>query len=221
MAMICMMDDNSTEGEWIRIRVPEVTIGRAGADILIPHDDQISSIHAQLSRRFQDNRFQWFLRDLNSTNGTFLKVSKAKLHNNLEILIGGHRYRFSSVLPDEDASDEQQAQGTRGWRTVAPIDPKAAMPSLVRLTPEGEGITLSFSKSEHLIGSNPAQSTLLITDDPMVSSIHAKLWRDPSGNWFLQDESSLNGIWASITEKRIETDAAFQIGEQRIVIRLP
>ncbi len=221
IAMLCLMDDDSKEGEWIRVRVPEVTLGRVEADILIPHDDQISGTHAQLSRRFQDNRFHWFLRDLNSTNGTFLKVSKAKLHNSLEILIGCHRYRFDSSLPEIEPEPSQQPQGTRGWRAVSPTDLKSVMPSLVRLTPDGDGIKLSCSQPELLVGSDPSRSTLFIADDPMVSSVHAKLWRDPTGNWFLQDEGSLNGIWVAITEKRIDTDAAFQIGEQRIVIRLP
>lgn len=221
MALICLFDDDSKDGEWFRVRTSEVTLGRTGADIVIPHDDQISGIHAQLSRRFQDNRFQWYLRDLNSTNGTFLKVSKAKLQNNLEILIGGHRYRLTSSVPEVESEQDQPAQGTRGWRAVTPTDPKSVMPSLVRLTPEGDGITLTFSHPELLLGSDPSRSTLLISDDPMVSSTHAKLWRDPVGQWFIQDENSLNGIWVAITEKRLETEAAFQMGEQRLVIKVP
>lgn len=220
MALICLLDDDGNDGEWFRVRASETTIGRAGADIVVPHDEQISGVHVQLSRRFQENRFQWYLKDLNSMNGTFLKVSKARMQNELEVLIGGHRYRFEFSTPDVETSPDQPSPGTRGWRVVAPPDPKSLMPSFVRLLPDGDGIRLALSQSEHKLGSDPQQATPVIADDPMVSPIHAKIWCDPTGKWFLQDESSLNGIWVRISDKRLDTDTAVQIGEQRLIVKI-
>jgi pSer/pThr/pTyr-binding forkhead associated (FHA) protein len=220
MALICLLDDDGDEGEWFRVRASETTIGRADADIVIPHDEQISGLHVQLSRRFHENRYQWYLKDLNSMNGTFLKVSKARMQNELEVLIGGHRYRFEFSTPEFHASPDQSSPGTRGWRVVAPPDPKSLMPSFVRLLPEGDGIRLPLSRADHILGSDPQQATPIIADDPMVSPVHAKIWCDPTGKWFLQDENSLNGVWVRISDKRLETDTAFQIGEQRLIVRI-
>ncbi len=59
----------SGSGEEPRIFVqPELTVGReASCDLVIP-DDTISSHHA----RFRYHHGQWWLEDLQSTNGTFL-----------------------------------------------------------------------------------------------------------------------------------------------------
>ena len=51
-------------------------IGRTEGDVLIPHDDMISGQHAELTRRQEPGRCRWHLADLNSRNGTYVRVGR-------------------------------------------------------------------------------------------------------------------------------------------------
>jgi pSer/pThr/pTyr-binding forkhead associated (FHA) protein len=53
--------------------VPEVCIGRSDACELVLDDDYVSSVHAQLNHRSDG---AWVLRDMGSTNGTFVNSSR-------------------------------------------------------------------------------------------------------------------------------------------------
>lgn len=50
IASLLIADDDGRHGETIRLRMATTTIGRANADILVPHDDQISGRHAAITR---------------------------------------------------------------------------------------------------------------------------------------------------------------------------
>ena len=97
VAVLEICDDGRDEGEFIRIRGESLTIGRANADVLIAHDSQISSTHARISRRLVQGSYHWFLTDLNSTNGTFIRVAKVTLADGQFILLGSHRYLFRAA----------------------------------------------------------------------------------------------------------------------------
>src|SRR5262245_54796021 len=72
--MLRILDEvSSDDGEWHRIRGPKTVIGRTQGDITIPHDDMMSSKHAELSRQVDKNGSRWVLTDLGSTNGTYLR----------------------------------------------------------------------------------------------------------------------------------------------------
>src|SRR5262249_17585279 len=81
MALLCVHDDGSEDGEVFRLRTDRVVIGRSEGDIVIPHDTMMSSRHAELARQLDDGRQRWFLTDLQSTNGTYVRVSNAILKN--------------------------------------------------------------------------------------------------------------------------------------------
>src|SRR5262245_36580287 len=68
MAMLCIVDDGSNDGEWVRIRKERTTIGRLDADIVIAHDSMMSGRHAEITRRVEKGRSRWRLTDLQSTN---------------------------------------------------------------------------------------------------------------------------------------------------------
>lgn len=225
MALLCILDDGKKDGEWIRIRGPRLVIGRSDADILIAHDDGISGRHAELERRF-DAGYCWYLKDLGSTNGTFVRCGKTRLRNGQDFLIGSRRYRFH-VPPQEapGAADPSEAQDhlPRATRAVPRIDLSNLLPSVQHLDdPDGGQRRSLLTDAEHWIGGDPAQCSLVIRRDPMINPRHARLSHDPHGRWFIEDDKSLNGLWVRIIDEiRLERDCDFQLGEQRFLVRLP
>ena len=79
MATLCILDDGRDDGEWVRIRGDKVVIGRTEGDVCIPHDTMISSRHAEIIRQAVQGSYRWYLKDLKSTNGTYVRVAGAML----------------------------------------------------------------------------------------------------------------------------------------------
>ena len=81
------------------------TIGRLAENALQIEDDSVSSSHAEVFA--EDDRF--FVRDLGSTNGTFLngeKIEKSLLHEGDELRFGSVLTRFGvSEVPTENLPD--------------------------------------------------------------------------------------------------------------------
>ena len=63
-----MVTGGALTGTWLPLGSTPITIGRAPGNMLVLDDGFASSYHARV---FEQNG-QWFLEDLNSTNGTFL-----------------------------------------------------------------------------------------------------------------------------------------------------
>ncbi|HID24179.1 MAG TPA: FHA domain-containing protein [Planctomycetaceae bacterium] len=114
MALLVALDDGSTsEGKIWRIRKSRHKIGRVKGETVIPHDPDISSEHAQIIRRWHEGAYRWFLIDLNSTNGTFVRVKRSLLSQNRQLLMGSRRYEFR--LPKSPPAEE--------------LDPECASPT--------------------------------------------------------------------------------------------
>ena len=184
MALLCLQDDGDDSGEWIRIRTSKTLIGRTEGDLRIPHDAMISGRHAELTRALDRGRYRWSLTDLESSNGTFARISRAVLHHNQELLLGSRRYRFNAApqgaalaqVPDQAEGSEPQA--TRGWQGVKPTD---LIPSLVEITPQGEGQRYFLQQPDNFIGRQAGTCSVVIADDPLLCPCHARLMRDPKG----------------------------------------
>lgn len=197
MALIRVLDDGRETGETFRVRGESAIIGRVKGDIVIPHDGGISTQHAELVRRFHNGNYQWFIKDLNSTNGTFARANKAELRPNLEILLGSRRYRFET---------QQNPQ---------------APAAIVELTSQGRGRVMPITTRESYFGSDPQQAHLGTPDDPYLNRRHARIFCDQQGRWFIENCESLNGTWVRIDEIPIRTTAEFQCGEQRFLVKVP
>lgn len=217
LALLCVLDDGKDDGEWVRIRRSPFVIGRVEGDLVIPHDSLISGRHAELSQRVEKGRYRWHLTDLRSSNGTYVRLSRALLRHGSELLLGSRRYRFDGPAGEQAViSEGAPPQGTRGWREPA----VGSAPSLVELTPRGDGQRYLLPAEENWLGRDPTQATVVLANDPLVSPRHARLARDAKGRWMLENARSLNGTW--IRQERIAIDGAgqFQLGEQRFLIKL-
>jgi pSer/pThr/pTyr-binding forkhead associated (FHA) protein len=216
LALLCVLDDGREDGEWVRIRTPNFVIGRNEGDLLIPHDTMMSGRHASLSRTFDQNRHRWTLTDLQSTNGTYLKVASVHLKDRQELLIGSRRLRFNAAPqgvpnPAEPAPPPE----TRGWQTVAPED---LVPSLTEVTTQGDGQRYPLTGADNWIG-REAGCAVLLAHDPLVNARHARVYRDARDRWRLDNNKSLNGTWLRVEKIALAGTVQFQLGEQRFVVK--
>lgn len=222
LALLCILDDGRDDGEWVRLRADQVVIGRNEGNINIQHDTMMSSRHAEISRKAVKGGYRWFLTDLDSTNGTWVRIAGVVLRDGQELLIGGRRYRFSAAQPGAESSaeskdDANHPQSTRGWQSVVAAD---LVPSLVELRSDGEGKRFFLTRQDNWIGSSVAQASVVLSDDPLVSPRHARVYRDAKGQWHIENAQSLNGLWIRVERLPLEGAAQFQLGEQRFFFKL-
>ncbi len=228
VAILCIVDDGTREtSEMVRIRTEALVIGRTDGDVIIPHDNGISGRHAEISRQSQDGQYRWYLTDLESTNGTFIRIANSVLKHNQELLLGGRRYRFNAA-PQGAASLLAAADGesvpkgsTLGWQAVSPASLTDLLPSLVELTPAGDGPRSTLSKADQWVGSSGSQSSVVLSNDPFLSPRHARIYKDERDKWRIESTGSTNGTWLRIEQFPLDTNAEFQLGEQRFKVLFP
>jgi len=220
MAMIELLDDAGDRGEEFRVRADNLTIGRTSGDIVIPHDSQVSGSHVRISRRIVNSEFHWFLTDLSSTNGTFLRVGKTSLQPSVPVIIGSFRYAYRpAVSPAVNEPAGTTPAGTRGWQAPTAAELKRLTAALVRIATDGTETDFPLPSDGAKIGSDSSQCQIVISDDPTVNRIHATIQMTDKG-MIIEDNKSLNGLWVAISERRLGNSATFQIGEQRIRFRV-
>jgi pSer/pThr/pTyr-binding forkhead associated (FHA) protein len=193
---------------------------------VIANDNGISSTHLEIKLRIEEGRYRYYLRDWPSRNGTFVRVSRAALRPEQELLIGARRYYLNAgslAGNAQNVSDDGlgPTKSTRGWDALSGKRLSQTLPKLVELTPRGNGNEFPLSEGETILGSDPAQCTITISGDPFVSSTHARISKDKKNRWVIENLNSLNGIWLRIEEMALDTGGEFQIGEQRFLVRIP
>jgi hypothetical protein len=194
MAILCAYDDGSHAGETVRIRVPSFVIGRTAGDLIIPHDGGISGRHAEIARRSVDGRHRWSLRDLGSSNGTFVRAARAAIVDGQELLIGGVRYRFE--LPGGSPA-----------------------PRIVEIGPRGNGAAFAIAEPEIWIGRDPRLCAIVL-DRPWIGTRQAVIRARRAGRWIIEKGDSGDGVWLRIEEVELGRGGEFQCGEQRFLVRV-
>lgn len=216
LLLVCIVDEGSEGGEWRRVRGDQAVIGRAEGEIVIPHDPGISGRHAELRRVPHNGRFRWFLRDLKSTNGTFVRAASAILDDQQEFLVGTTRFRLE--LTAARASTTDALRSTSHWGAMDKRTSPLA-PTLIELHSKEPDRRHSLNKKEVWLGSDP-DCKIVVAGDPFVSRRHARLIYNRKGRWELENRQSLNGTWLRIAEVPIDSTAEFQLGEQRFLVKV-
>jgi pSer/pThr/pTyr-binding forkhead associated (FHA) protein len=218
VGMLCILDDGKTEGEWVRLRADRTVIGRTEGDIRIPHDGLVSGRHAELVRQRTDKGYRWHLVDLQSTNGTFVRIGSTFLRHENEIIIGGGRYRFEAGITSVPTTPPGPSpQTTQAW-SGPPV--QNLVPSLVELSPAGPVRRYSLTLPEIWIGRDAKLCSIARPDDLFINGRHARLYRDAKGQWHIENNKSLNGLWFRIQEPMpLGSACQFRLGEQRFIFR--
>jgi hypothetical protein len=58
------------------------------------------------------------------------------------------------------------------------------------------------------------------TDDPFCEPQHARVYRKPKGDWFVEHNKTRNGLWLKMSQIVVESVIHFQIGEQRFRLKV-
>jgi len=224
MGLLHVFDDGEDTGEVVRVRASSFIIGRVEGDLVIPHDGGISGRHAEIVRRVENGTTAWILRDLNSTNGTFVRASTVILHHDQEVLIGGIAFRFSAPAQGFDAVDPNVPEGNatrkfEGLSRAGVARPSSPPPTLTEMAEGEKPLHFTLTQNEQWLGRDPRQCSMVI-DDPTVDPRHARIYRDDQDRWVMASERSRNGLWARVQEAALGRGGYFQCGEQRFLFKV-
>lgn len=187
MAVVKLFHDGSTNFTTYPVFADRFRIGRIDGDVIVPHDSWMSGRHAEIQRRRVGDRFQWFLVDQKSTNGSFVRSDSTLLKNNDELFLGQERYRFSTQNGRAGLIHATKGVGQQWW----------------------------FRGRKEIIGSKPPCGLPSFAIDPYLDPEHAVLTQRPDGAWAIEDNESQNGVWYRVMEIQLTANSAFQLGEQR------
>jgi pSer/pThr/pTyr-binding forkhead associated (FHA) protein len=180
------INEDGSDGERVSIDYEETVIGR-DADISYPEDLFLSPRHALIRVRGEST----YVEDLNSLNGTFIKLQvPVRLNPGDVFLMGRQVLRFSHAT-DTRAARASDNEGTRYMGSPHPT-------GTYRLEQIGVGgYTLDvYSVSEEGATIGRERGDIVFPRDKFMSSTHARISPVKNGEGFaIEDLDSSNGTW--------------------------
>jgi len=218
---LTILDDGElTVGEIVRLREHTTAIGRNAGTIRLPHDPQVSAKHAEILREGSIAPYLWSLRDLDSSNGTFVCCSKTILRPDRLLILGSRRFRFR--LPLSATAVAADASSLQHPNTLL-MDTKNVTanlwPALVESANPVNSAEIVLRGPSLSVG-RPGCGNDIELDDPLIAQHHAQITRDLLGEWRIEARSSKNGIWVQISAIQLTNICRFQCGEQRFLFVL-
>ncbi|MGN6108780.1 MAG: FHA domain-containing protein [Kofleriaceae bacterium] len=205
LSMTLIRPDGS-EGGVHELHPGENKLGRSFGPVF-ENDGYLSPVHAQLDIRGQTAS----LRDLDSLNGVFVKMTQEEELANGQILrIGQELLRFELIAAPEPTADGTELMGSPNpgyWGKLTVIIGRditgAAFPLL------GDAVTLGRERGE-----------INFPDDGYVSGLHARITlRD--GRVYLSDLGSSNGTFIKVNgERTVGHESFVLLGQQLFRIGL-
>ncbi|MCA9075804.1 MAG: FHA domain-containing protein [Planctomycetaceae bacterium] len=213
-----------TNGETWRLRSETTVIGRTAGDIVIPHDPDISGQHARINRREMDGEYVWGLTDLNSTNGTFMRIRRLVLRSGREFMLGGRRFTFSarsSISTRDQHREVNSPLQTRRQRLPNSREVVRLGPRLIDTSAASGHVEHLLTEQSCFIGRDAKRCRIHFAEDPFLDPVHAHIHLDERGRWVVEDHQSLNGLWLRTSHAPLDQDTMFLLGGQRFLFRLP
>jgi len=188
---LVVVGGDGQEGPSFPMTGDQVDIGRIEGNVVLPDDKYMSPRHARIVRL----KNQWFVRDLESTNGVFVRLSGPHdLTDGDLLLVGVEVLRFEVVKDAELGLGPAIQHGTLVFGS--PALPRPAR--LVQRTVEGVARDVyHLHRPETVLGRESGD--IVFTDDPYMSRRHAMIRRSAaSGTFTLTDLGSSNGTFVAI-----------------------
>ena len=179
-------------------------IGRKAKDIALPEDPTVSEHHATLNYRGETLQ----VTDKKSLNGVYVKLrGPRELSNGDWFRVGGQVFKFE-LLNEKEVYESND--GTHYFTS-----PRQEASFRVQQILDGgkAGLSAIAIKDEVVIGGPGA--TVVFTADPHLSNQHAKISRNSSGKYSIEDLGSTNGTYVRIDGKEaLQHGDLFYVGEE-------
>jgi pSer/pThr/pTyr-binding forkhead associated (FHA) protein len=188
---LAVITQDGLTGESYRLEHDCTDIGREEGAIRLGSDRSVCPRHARVVNRGG----QYYLQDLGSVNGVYLRLRQpAALTDGDLLLLGAEVLRFRLVSHAEQGLQTATERGTEVYG--APRLPRYAC--LYERTVEGVSRNVLYiTRNETVIGRESGD--IVFTSDSFMSRRHAALRRDPvSGQFTLRDLGSSNGTYLAI-----------------------
>jgi pSer/pThr/pTyr-binding forkhead associated (FHA) protein len=188
---LAVISQDGSTGQTYWIERGSVDIGREEGDIRLATDRFVSPRHARVYSRGSN----FYLRDLDSLNGVYLRVRESEaLKDADQILLGSEVLRFGLLTDSERGLGAASELGTDVYGS--PARPRYAC--LCERTVEGVNRNVFYiSSDETVVGREFGD--LVFTADSFMSRRHAAIHRDPTaGTFTLRDLGSSNGTYLAI-----------------------
>lgn len=211
--LVAILKDGS-EGQSYPITLEITDIGRKEGNILLPEDPYLSPRHARLSS--QDGRY--FLKDLASTNGIFVRIrEKCRLHHGDTMLIGQQVIRFEILEEAERGLGPASQHGTLLFGT-----PEGnCIARLCQMTTEGIiRDVYHLRRQEVVIGREGPD--MVFPDDPFMSRKHARISYEGGNRAFMmEDLGSFNGTSLRFQgERELRSGDQFRVGNHLFLFEI-
>lgn len=214
--ILTVLDDGSIDdGEQIRIRKDSFVIGRSSGDLTIPNDATMSGRHAEIRLSSGRGQRQWMLHNLESVNGTFVRVGTATLADDTIIILGARRFRL-----EKPAITEPEPPGAGTFRMDQQADAKQLWPTLTESSGKPNCLRFPLRSPQVTIGRKGGGCAIEL-DDPLLATLHAELVADPGGSWKIIGRKTRNGVWVNTATTPLASCCFFQCGEQRFKFVIP
>jgi pSer/pThr/pTyr-binding forkhead associated (FHA) protein len=191
IAHLAVISQDGSTGQTHWIEHGNIDIGREEGEIRLLADRFVSPRHARVFSKGST----YFLRDLGSLNGVYLRVRDTEPLKDADlVLLGSEVLRFGLVSHAEQGLGGASERGTDVYGS--PARPRYAC--LSERTVEGVYRNVFYiSANETVIGREFGD--LVFTTDSFMSRRHAAVHRDPlAGTFTLRDLGSSNGTYLAI-----------------------
>lgn len=207
--LTCLDDGGLVTGQDFRLRDERFVIGRSEGDVMISCDKTVSSKHAEIVRVNYRGQYGWHLKDLDTANGTFVRVASSVFFNDTIVILGGRRFRLES--PSLVASADDDDDGTR--HVDVEVQRLGAWPRLVEAGNEMKTLSFQIRKPRMTLGGSGGGCDISI-DDPWLAKHHATITLEANGQVKIRAEKTVNGVWANIKSIKLTNYCFFRCGEQ-------
>jgi hypothetical protein len=88
------------------------------------------------------------------------------------------------------------------------------------MAPTGPVQRFPLTLPEYWIGRDAQACPIARAGDMLASPRHARLYRDAKGQWHIENNNSLNGLWLRVEEITLGSACQFRFGEQKFLFRV-